>query len=241
MRTTLSSGANLLAFASRLTNTCVSRGPSPSTFGRSSGSVELEALATLLQQRADQRVRVFDRPPRSPRSDDGCRAGPIRCARFPAGCRSAASGAACRAPATAPAPSAARAACVSRPSRSSSIDASCAASGVRNSCEMFASTESRARRTPSSSVSSRMTCTCSSSTGAALVMIVVRGAPSLEVQAARSPARCLRCARAGSDSASRTAADRSPGTASARRRRTDRSPRAPARRAVARPADSGSE
>ena len=71
---------------------------------------------------------------------------------------------------------------VSRPSRSSSIDASCAASGVRNSCEMFASTESRARRTPSSSVSSRMTCTCSSSTGAALVMIVVRGAPFAEVQ-----------------------------------------------------------
>ena len=43
------------------------------------------------------------------------------------------------------------------PSRSSSIDASCAASGVRNSCEMFASTVSRVRRAASSSVSSRST------------------------------------------------------------------------------------
>ena len=49
---------------------------------------------------------------------------------------------------------------VSRPSSISSTEASCAASGVRNSCEMFASTESRARRTASSSVSSRRTCTC---------------------------------------------------------------------------------
>ena len=130
---------------------------------------------------------------------------------------------------------------VSKPSRSSSIDASCAASGVRNSCEMFTSTESRARRTPSSSVSSRMTCTCSSSTGAALVMIVVRGAPSLRLQTlgrlraafdARAQDRATRFARPH---------DRSRhGTASARRRRSGRWPRAPARRAVAPPADSDS-
>ena len=66
----------------------------------------------------------------------------------------------------------------SSPARSSSMEASCAASGVRNSCEMLASTESRARRTASSSVSSRITCTCSPSTCAALVMTVVRGSPA---------------------------------------------------------------
>ena len=66
---------------------------------------------------------------------------------------------------------------LSSPSRSSSMDASWAASGVRNSCEMFARIESRARRTPSSSVSSRMTCTCRSSTIAELVITVVRDGP----------------------------------------------------------------
>ncbi len=49
-----------------------------------------------------------------------------------------------RVPATAPALRDARSAIVDSPSRSSSIEASCAASGVRNSCEMFASTVSRA-------------------------------------------------------------------------------------------------
>ena len=58
------------------------------------------------------------------------------------------------------------------------MEASCAASGVRNSCEMLASTESRARRTASSSVSSRITCTCRPSTCAALVMTVVRSSPA---------------------------------------------------------------
>ena len=43
-RTTLSSGANLLALASRLTNTCVRRGPSPSTRGRSSGNVQRRSV-----------------------------------------------------------------------------------------------------------------------------------------------------------------------------------------------------
>src|SRR5579863_10389556 len=38
MRTVVSSGANLLAFARRLTNTCVRRGLSPSIGGKSSGS-----------------------------------------------------------------------------------------------------------------------------------------------------------------------------------------------------------
>ena len=42
---------------------------------------------------------------------------------------------------------------------------------------MFASTVSRARRTASSSVSSRSTCTCRPPTGAALVMTTVRGSP----------------------------------------------------------------
>ena len=59
----------------------------------------------------------------------------------------------------------------------SSTEASCAESGVRNSWEMFASTVSRARRTASSSVSSRITCTCRPPAGAALVMTTVRGTP----------------------------------------------------------------
>ena len=40
------------------------------------------------------------------------------------------------------------------------IDANWAESGVRNSCEILASTASRKRRVASTSVSSRMTCTC---------------------------------------------------------------------------------
>ena len=67
---------------------------------------------------------------------------------------------------------------VASPSRSISIDASCAASGVRNSCEMLPSTLSRARRAASRSVSSRITCTCWPPTGAALTITAERVLPS---------------------------------------------------------------
>ena len=88
------------------------------------------------------------------------------------------------------------AACRSRrPSRSISIDASCAASGVRNSCEMLPSTVSRARRAASSSVSSRITCTCWLSTGAALVMTMSALAVA-PVEQRLGAAAGRRCARA---------------------------------------------
>jgi hypothetical protein len=65
-----------------------------------------------------------------------------------------------------------------RRSRSSSIEASWAESGVRNSCEMLAKTESRSRRAASTSVSSRSTWNWWSSAGGALVTTTARRVPS---------------------------------------------------------------
>ena len=141
------SGANLLALASRFTNTWVRRGLSPSTgAGRHGGragvsdgagsagprsapracsttslrSTDLVAEGKLAGLDADALQKIIDEP-RQPH-----RAPLERQYEIPAGLRVQ------RCPG---------------PRASSSIEASCAASGVRNSCEMFARMESRARRT----------------------------------------------------------------------------------------------
>ena len=147
-RTALPSGANLLALASRLTNTCVRRvrvalqrqvlghvharaaggagaaARRPAPRASSTTSRELDALAAdveLAGLDAHALEQVVDEP------REAQRAALQRQHQLLA---------------------AAPAAWSSSPSRSSSMEASCAASGVRNSCEMLASTESRARRTP---------------------------------------------------------------------------------------------
>ena len=58
MRIVLPSGPNLLALASRLTKTCVSRGASPTTSGRNFGQRHLERLAALRQQALDELASV---------------------------------------------------------------------------------------------------------------------------------------------------------------------------------------
>ena len=91
-RTTEPGGENLLALARRLTKTWVRRGasPRPSAADRGGRSPPLPALAE--ERRASSRPPP--RPPRrAPPAGGGSNPGRPRCARSPAGCRSAASAA----------------------------------------------------------------------------------------------------------------------------------------------------
>ena len=157
----------------RLTNTCVSRVASPCS-SSASGHVDLERLAALAQQRLDQR-RARRRPRRA--SSMLWR----RTSSWPDSMRTLSSRLSMRrvrrsVPRSSDSTSSSSfsGGLVFSPSRSSSMEASCAASGVRNSWMTFASTVSRARRTPSSSVSSRITCTCRPLTMRELVITVWR-------------------------------------------------------------------
>ncbi len=176
MAISLSSGPYLFALASRLVTTCVSRGASPVTTGRSSG------IATRSTWR-----RWVRRPAiRSSASSTTCASatGWRRMPSWPDSMRTLSSRLSIRrvrrsVPRCSDWSSSPRRSrgIGSSPSSISSSEASCAESGVRNSCEMLASTVSRARRTASSSVSSRRTCTCRPPAGAALVITIVRGSP----------------------------------------------------------------
>ena len=223
MRITLSGGANLLAFASKLTSTCVSRCSSPRITGHSVVSLDLDALAALRDQRLDELAG---------RDDDVVEHDVLLADRELAGLDAHALEQVVDEPGE-PLRAAlqrrrrARAApstlIVPMPSRSSSIDASCAASGVRNSCEMFASTVSRVRRTASSSVSSRSTCTCKpSADGGALAMTTRRGLSSSNGMTCSSGAPGAAAPRLddGARVLARPAALRVDAAASARRRRT---------------------
>ncbi len=225
-RTAVPSGANLLALAMRLTNTCVSRMASPcnsTPAGTSTSSVWRRWCSSAST---------------SPRASSTTSAISMLCRRtssWPDSMRTLSSRLSMsRVRRSVPRSSDSTSSSsfsgglVFNPSRSSSMDASCAASGVRNSCETFASTVSRARRTPSSSVSSRRTCTCMPLTTRELVMTVWRnpiaGLKLLHRLGAARLARTqdrARGGRAGTRAFGRTRPAR---RASARRRRTCRSP-----------------
>ncbi len=173
-----SSGRELVGVGEQVDEHLREAGRVADQLGQPGRQIDHQSLRSLREQRTGELRRGvdhrLDRERR--RAQGGLRR--LRCERSRAGCRPAAAGAACRARATARAgrPRSVRAS--SRLSRSSSIDASCAESGVLNSCDTLARMVSRSRRAASTSVSSRSTCTWRPFTGGALVMTVVSIEPS---------------------------------------------------------------
>ena len=221
----LSAGPNLLAFASRFTSTCVSRCWSPRITGTSSAS----ASATFWRRCSSNGPIKSRAAPITSSNSTSC----LRMPSWPASIRTLSSrlsishvnrcvprcsdDTSWRCPPSSIVP---------MPSLRSSIEASCAASGVRNSCEMLASTVSRVRRTASSSVSSRSTCTWMPSAGAALAITTRRtlsSGPGTTCSTARAePSRRAWTIGHAYSHGRRPLASRR--RTSARRRRTRRSP-----------------